>query len=68
MFLQADDISPEDEAALAAFMSPAALQGAGAAAQRTLADAIMARLQQQQQPGSAAAGGLEQQQHQAEFG
>uniref|UniRef100_A0A383VD46 Bystin n=1 Tax=Tetradesmus obliquus TaxID=3088 RepID=A0A383VD46_TETOB len=70
----ADDISPEDEAALAAFMSPAALQGAGAAGQRTLADAIMARLQQQQQPGSAAAGGMEQQQQQqqqqqpAEFG
>ncbi|KAF6259059.1 bystin-like protein [Scenedesmus sp. NREL 46B-D3] len=58
----ADDISPEDEAALAAFMSPAALQGAGAAAQRTLADAIMARLQQH--PGSAAAGGMDEQQQQ----
>ncbi len=46
--LQADDISPEDEAALAAFMTPAALDGSGAAAQRTLADAIMARLQEQQ--------------------
>jgi hypothetical protein len=51
-------------------MSPAALQGAGAAAQRTLADAIMTRLQQQQQPDSAAAAGLEQQQQQQqqEFG
>jgi hypothetical protein len=29
-------------------MTPAALDGSGAAAQRTLADAIMARLQEQQ--------------------
>eukprot|EP00878_Enallax_costatus_P025405 GHUV01027180.1.p1 GENE.GHUV01027180.1~~GHUV01027180.1.p1 ORF type:complete len:358 (+),score=108.30 GHUV01027180.1:410-1483(+) len=51
-----DDVSPADEAALAAFMSPAALDGSGAAEQKTLADAIMARLQQQQQqqqPGTA---------------
>lgn len=39
-------------------MSPAALDGSGAAEQKTLADAIMARLQQQ--PGAAAA--AEQQQ------
>lgn len=58
-FRPQDDISPDDEAALAAFMSPAALDGSGAAAQKTLADAIMARLQQQ--PGAAAAAAAQQQ-------
>jgi hypothetical protein len=64
---QDNDVSPEDEAALAAFMSPAALDGSGAAAQRTLADAIMAKInstQQQQQHGTD----LAQQQQQQESG
>lgn len=52
-----DDVSPEDAAALAAFMSPAALDGSGAAAQRTLADAIMAKIN-----SSTAAAAAQQQQ------
>jgi hypothetical protein len=48
-------------------MSPAALDGSGAAAQRTLADAIMAKInsakQQQQQQQLQEAGALQQQQH-----
>jgi hypothetical protein len=67
---QDNDVSPEDEAALAAFMSPAALDGSGAAAQRTLADAIMAKInstqQQQQQQGTDLA--QQQQQQQQESG
>ncbi|KAF8062016.1 hypothetical protein HT031_004276 [Scenedesmus sp. PABB004] len=51
-----DDVAPEDEAALAAFMSPAALDGSGAAAQRTLADAILARLAHPQPGGGECAG------------
>lgn len=42
-------------------MSPAALTGEGAASQRTLADAIMLKLQQQQAAGGAGAGGAQQQ-------
>eukprot|EP00879_Flechtneria_rotunda_P004242 GHRR01004490.1.p1 GENE.GHRR01004490.1~~GHRR01004490.1.p1 ORF type:complete len:506 (+),score=188.53 GHRR01004490.1:176-1693(+) len=59
-----DDIAPEDQAALAAFMSPAALQGTGAAAQRTLAEAIMTQIQQHQGVSQAA----ERQHKQQEFG
>jgi hypothetical protein len=63
---QDDDVSPEDAAALAAFMSPDALDGSGAAAQRTLADAIMARIEQQQQQQGG--DGRQQQQQQADDG
>lgn len=50
---QDDDVSPEDAAALAAFMAPAALDGSGAAAQRTLADAIMAKINSAKQQQGA---------------
>lgn len=46
-------MSPEDAAALAAFMAPAALDGSGAAAQRTLADAIMAKINSAKQQQGA---------------
>jgi hypothetical protein len=59
---QDDDVSPEDAAALAAFMSPAALDGSGAAAQRTLADAIMTKINSAKQQQLQEAG-AQQQQH-----